>query len=65
MTTNKRLIEAAAAGGEEAVTLRAAGMSRNAPYKHFANRSALLAAVDGLVRRSRQGDAEPDLITRG
>ncbi|TBZ19301.1 TetR/AcrR family transcriptional regulator [Rhizobium leguminosarum] len=53
MTTDKRLIEAAAelldAGGEEAVTLRAvghaAGVSHNAPYKHFANRSALLAAV--------------------
>jgi AcrR family transcriptional regulator len=53
MTTDKRLIVAAAslldAGGEEAVTLRAvghaAGVSHNAPYKHFANRSALLAAV--------------------
>ncbi|GGE55085.1 TetR family transcriptional regulator [Agaricicola taiwanensis] len=53
MTTDKRLIDAAAklldAGGEEAVTLRAvghtAGLSHNAPYKHFENRSALLAAV--------------------
>lgn len=53
MTTDKRLLKAAAelldAGGEEAVTLRAvghaAGVSHNAPYKHFANRSALLAAV--------------------
>lgn len=53
MTTDRRLIEVAAAlldaGGEEAVTLRAvgkaAGLSHNAPYKHFASRSALLAAV--------------------
>ena len=53
MTTQKRLIKAAATlldtGGEEAVTLRAvghaAGVSHNAPYKHFANRNALLAAV--------------------
>ncbi|MEW5420577.1 TetR/AcrR family transcriptional regulator [Amorphus sp. 3PC139-8] len=52
-TTAERLIEAAAdlldSGGEGAVTLRAvgsaAGVSHNAPYKHFANRSALLAAV--------------------
>lgn len=53
MTTGQRLIEVAGnlldAGGEEAVTLRAvgqaAGLSHNAPYKHFASRSALLAAV--------------------
>lgn len=73
MTTDKRLIEAAAelldAGGEDAVTLRAvghaAGVSHNAPYKHFANRSALLAAVAAVsfadlaeamatIRRSRR-----------
>src|ERR1700734_2749489 len=53
MTTAKRLIAAASAlldaGGEEAVTLRAVGqavgLSHNAPYKHFKDRSALLAAV--------------------
>ena len=53
MTTAERLIAAAAsfldAGGEEAVTLRAVGhaigVSHNAPYKHFRDRSALLAAV--------------------
>jgi AcrR family transcriptional regulator len=53
MTTDKRLVTAASAlldsGGEEAVTLRAvghaAGVSHNAPYKHFKNRDALLAAV--------------------
>ena len=53
MTTDKRLIAAAAAlldsGGQDALTLRAvghaAGVSHNAPYKHFKNRSALLAAV--------------------
>ena len=53
MTTDRRLILAATAlldsGGEDAVTLRAvghaAGISHNAPYKHFKNRDALLAAV--------------------
>ncbi|MGW4241734.1 TetR/AcrR family transcriptional regulator [Nocardia sp. NPDC004722] len=37
------------AGGTDAVTLRevgkGAGVSHNAPYKHFANKEALLAAV--------------------
>lgn len=53
MTTAERLIAAASvlldAGGEEAVTLRAVGhavgVSHNAPYKHFKDRGALLAAV--------------------
>jgi AcrR family transcriptional regulator len=82
MTTDKRLIEAAAklldAGGEEAVTLRAvghaAGVSHNAPYKHFANRSALLAAVAtvsfadlaeamAVIRRSAQTPIEKLLAT--
>jgi AcrR family transcriptional regulator len=53
MKTRDRIIEAAAAlldsGGEAAVTLRAVGhacgISHNAPYKHFEDRSALLAAV--------------------
>ena len=53
MNTKNRLLEAAASlldrGGESAVTLRAvgeaAGVSHNAPYKHFKDRSALLAAV--------------------
>lgn len=53
MSTEKRLIEAAGqlldAGGEGAVTLRAVshaiGVSHNAPYRHFRNRSALLVAV--------------------
>ena len=53
MTTDQKLIAVAAnlldIGGEDAVTLRAvghaAGLSHNAPYKHFANRNALLAAV--------------------
>lgn len=77
MTTDKKLIEAATtlldAGGEEAVTLRAvghtAGLSHNAPYKHFANRSALLAAVAiisfeelakefGAIRTSRRKPLE-------
>ena len=53
MTTDRKLIAVAAhlldIGGEDAVTLRAvgqaAGLSHNAPYKHFVSRSALLAAV--------------------
>ncbi len=53
MTTGEKLIAAAAdlldSGGQDALTLRAvghaAGVSHNAPYKHFKNRSALLAAV--------------------
>ncbi len=53
MGTDKKLVSAAAAlldsGGESAVTLRAVGhavgVSHNAPYKHFKDRSALLAAV--------------------
>ena len=53
MTTDKKLIAAAKrlldTGGDEAVTLlavgHACGISHNAPYKHFENRDALLAAV--------------------
>ena len=52
-TTKERLVAAASdlldAGGQGAVTLRAVaemvGVSHNAPYKHFLDRSALLAAV--------------------
>jgi len=51
--TDQRLIAAAAAlldsGGARAVTVRAVahavGVSHNAPYKHFEDRSALLRAV--------------------
>ena len=54
-TRRDSLISAAAAlldqGGPVAVTLRAvghaAGVSHNAPYKHFADKDALLAAVAG------------------
>ncbi|WP_160113637.1 TetR/AcrR family transcriptional regulator [Phyllobacterium salinisoli] len=53
MSTHDKLVRAAAslldAGGEQALTLRAvghaAGVSHNAPYKHYRNRDALLAAV--------------------
>lgn len=53
MKTDRRLIEAAKdlldQGGENAVTLRAiaqaVGLSHNAPYKHFADRRAILEAV--------------------
>ena len=52
-TTGERLVVAAAplldGGGEAAVTLRAValavGVSHNTPYRHFADRAALLAAV--------------------
>ena len=63
------LIEAAAQlldqGGPAAVTLRAvgkaAGVSHNAPYKHFASKEALLAAVAGreLRRPAQTLDAGP------
>ena len=53
MTTDEKLVAAAGAlldaGGEAAVTMRsigqAVGVSHNAPYKHFKDRNALLAAV--------------------
>lgn len=53
MTTRDALLDAAEqlldAGGVETVTLREvgrrAGVSHNAPYKHFASKEALLAAV--------------------
>ena len=73
MSTAQRLVAAATAlldsGGEAAVTLRAvaqaSGVSHNAPYKHFENRDALMAAVAmegfadlrkrfGAVRRSAE-----------
>jgi AcrR family transcriptional regulator len=52
-STRERLVDAAAhlldQGGPAAVTLRevgrAAGVSHNAPYRHFADKDALLAAV--------------------
>ena len=52
-STKERLIAAASAlldsGGQDAVTLRAVaeqvGVSHNAPYRHFRDRSMLLAAV--------------------
>jgi len=75
MTTDKKLIAVAAAlldtGGEDAVTLRAvghaSGLSHNAPYKHFENRDALLAAVATAdfvwlaeaFKSVRQSSAEP------
>lgn len=53
MKTDQRLVAAAASlldmGGDSAVTIRAVaqavGVSHNAPYKHFKDRSALLRAV--------------------
>jgi AcrR family transcriptional regulator len=76
-STAERLVAAAAdlldTGGESAVTLRAVGaaigVSHNAPYKHFASRDDLLAAVAtadfaaltetwGQIRRARDGSAD-------
>jgi AcrR family transcriptional regulator len=67
------LIEAATAllheGGAEALSLRAAarraGVSAMAPYRHFANKEALLAAVAAhgftlLAARLAEADAAPD-----
>ena len=63
-STRARLIEAAAAlleeGGPGAVTLREVGrrvgVSHNAPYKHFADKEDLLAAVAAAeLRRGREG----------
>lgn len=61
VTTREALVIAAAdlvdAGGPAAVTLRAVaqavGVSHNAPYKHFADKEALLAAV--AARELRAG----------
>jgi AcrR family transcriptional regulator len=66
--TRDLLIAAAAelldAGGRESVTLREvghrAGVSHNAPYKHFANKEALLAAV-AAEELTKLGDAVADL----
>ena len=69
-TTKRRLVAAASdlldAGGQAAVTLRAVaeavGVSHNAPYRHFRDRSALLAAVAerdlGELRRAFLAEAE-------
>lgn len=71
MATSRRdsLIDAAAnlldQGGPAAVTLRAVGkavgVSHNAPYKHFANKEDLLAAVAArdLARSTPSVDAGP------
>lgn len=53
MKTDQKLVDAAKnlldQGGENAVTLRAiaqaVGLSHNAPYKHFADRRAILEAI--------------------
>jgi AcrR family transcriptional regulator len=79
-TTRDRLLDAAEelldAGGVEAVTLREvghrSGVSHNAPYKHFANKEALLASIAAreLRRRSDRlttalaGDDPPEEILR-
>ncbi len=80
--TKERLVAAAAAlldqGGQAAVTLRAVaeavGVSHNAPYRHFADRNALMAAVaeqdfrtlsDGFREAGASTGAEPPLRTAG
>ncbi len=68
--TKQRLVAAASglldSGGQGAVTLRAVaeivGVSHNAPYRHFRDRSALLAAVAerdlDRLRQAFQAEAE-------
>ena len=78
--TKARLVAAASdlldAGGQGAVTLRAVadrvGVSHNAPYRHFRDRSALLAAVaerdfDGLAGAfaAEDGSQDADASLRG
>jgi len=76
-STRDALVDAAAdllaAGGPAAVTLREvgrrAGVSHNAPYKHFADKEELLAAVAGreLTRRSgvsREGEDPAAALSR-
>jgi AcrR family transcriptional regulator len=50
-------------GGVDAVTLREvgrlAGVSHNAPYKHFASKEALLAAVAARFLAERRGALDP------
>ncbi len=70
--TKERLVATASdlldAGGQGAVTLRAVaelvGVSHNAPYRHFRDRSALLAAVAerdfDRLRQAFQADDLPD-----
>jgi AcrR family transcriptional regulator len=70
-TTRERLIDAATelldGGGPAAVTLREvgrlAGVSHNAPYKHFADKEELLAAIAARSlrpgRRAVAAGAEP------
>lgn len=65
------------AGGVDAVTLREvghrAGVSHNAPYKHFAGKEALLAAVAARELRRRRDtltaalerDEPPEVVLRG
>jgi AcrR family transcriptional regulator len=72
--TKSRLIEAASqlldSGGESAVTLRAVaeavGVSHNAPYRHFTDRNALLAAVAerDLVALSRAFRRRPPAVAK-
>lgn len=66
MSTRDAIVAAAAdlldEAGADAVTLRAVaqrvGVSHNAPYKHFADKEALLAAVAAAELR-RRADAAP------
>jgi AcrR family transcriptional regulator len=67
-STRDRLVAAAARlldrGGPAAVTLREvgrlAGVSHNAPYKHFAGKEALLAAVAARELARLRADASAD-----
>lgn len=82
MSTREKLITEAAllldAGGDTAVTLRAVaqavGVSHNAPYRHFKDRNALLAAIAerdfgmlaAVFHDARGGDGPPvERLTEG
>ncbi|GAA3436459.1 TetR/AcrR family transcriptional regulator [Kutzneria kofuensis] len=66
--TREALLDAATrlldAGGVEAVTLREvgrqAGVSHNAPYKHFPSKEALLAALAARELERRASRPQPD-----
>ena len=70
-STRERLVSVAAklldAGGPAAVTLRAvgeaAGVSHNAPYKHFRDKQDLLAAIAAReLARQSAGDGQAALL---
>src|SRR5271165_7169771 len=66
LPTKERILAAATnlldAGGPSAVTLRAvgsaAGISQSAPYRHYADKAALLDAMVRQIAHEMQGEIE-------